>query len=247
MEVLAEPHGAQASFSSETQSVAWKTIPILELLQTLWEIMYDTPKFLPVADALKCGLEKLCKWYKTIDESDTYFICLALHPSIKLEYCMDKWDKSYYDAGYSALEHVFDTYYKPPKKPKTSTSTLEVKSQGANSSFNGYGSNWILSSLKRSTSENDVGQDPRKELLDYINSPLEPGDGLNPVKWWGGSSVASERAFSAAGLVGTLQCTHIDPTAFGRVQILRDAYRTKSLNVSDDAASHEAVEIIEIK
>ncbi|KAF8804231.1 hypothetical protein BYT27DRAFT_7107854, partial [Phlegmacium glaucopus] len=55
---------------------------------------------------IKEVLAKLRKWYKTIDESDTYFICLALHPSIKLEYCMDKWDKSYYDAGYSALEHV---------------------------------------------------------------------------------------------------------------------------------------------
>lgn len=59
--------------------------------------------------------------------------------------------------------------------------------------------------------------------------------------------MASERAFSAAGLVSTLQRTHIDPTAFGRVQILRDAYRTRFLNASDDAASHEAVEIIEIK
>ncbi|KAF8812653.1 hypothetical protein BYT27DRAFT_7207508 [Phlegmacium glaucopus] len=198
--------------------------------------MYDTPKFLPVADALKCGLEKLWKWYKTIDESDTYFICLALDPSIKLEYCMDKWDKSYYDAGYSALEHVFDTYYKPPKKPKTSTSTSEVKGQVPSMDMapTGY-------------FHPSKGQNPRKELLDYINSPLEPGDGLNPVKWWGGSSVASERTFSAAGLVGTLQHTCIDPTAFGRVQILRDAYRTKFLNVSDDAASHEAVEIIEIK
>lgn len=70
----------------------------------------------------------------------------ALHPSIKLAYCKDKWDESYYDAGYSAFEHVvrvffineyvttdfnkFDAYYKPPKKLKTLTSTLEVKGQG---------------------------------------------------------------------------------------------------------------------
>ena len=124
--------------------------------------MYGTPKFVPVADALKCGLEKLQKWYKTIDESDTYFICLGnfssitlgsfliyfsvLHPAIKLAYCKDKWDKLYYDARYSALEQVvcvllindhistdfnkFDTYYKPLKKLKASTSALEVKSQG---------------------------------------------------------------------------------------------------------------------
>lgn len=62
-----------------------------------------------------------------------------------------------------------------------------------------------------------------------------------------GSSVASERAFFVAGLTGTLQHTHIDPTAFGRTQILRDAYKAEFLDVSDAAAAHEALEIIEIK
>src|SRR5882724_736270 len=55
--------------------------------------------------------------------------------------------------------------------------------------FNGYGSNWILSSLKAGSADDLVPDDPRKELLEYLNSPLEaPGEGekeLDPIKWWG--------------------------------------------------------------
>ena len=75
-------HFAQASFSSETEPTVWKTIPILELLQERWETMLKVERFAPVSDAIEKGLEKLRKWYKKIDESDTYFICLGMHFSI---------------------------------------------------------------------------------------------------------------------------------------------------------------------
>jgi len=55
--------------------------------------------------------------------------------------------------------------------------------------FNGYSSNWILSSLKAGSADDLVPDDPRKELLEYLNSPWEaPGDGekeLDLIKWWG--------------------------------------------------------------
>ena len=41
--------------------------------------------------------------------------------------------------------------------------------------------------------------------------------------------------------------TCIEPTAFGKLQILRDAYRTRFLNASDDTNTNEALEVIEIK
>jgi hypothetical protein len=50
--------------------------------------------------------------------------------------------------------------------------------------FKGYGANWILSSLEESsTSSNSAIPDPRKELLDYLESPREAT--TNPIKWWG--------------------------------------------------------------
>ncbi|KAF8801155.1 hypothetical protein BYT27DRAFT_7342075 [Phlegmacium glaucopus] len=76
-EVLQEPRDAQASFSSETAPTVWRTIPILECLQEHWEIMAKTSKFRPVKLAIEKGLAKLNKWYKAIDETDVYFICLG--------------------------------------------------------------------------------------------------------------------------------------------------------------------------
>lgn len=79
-----------------------------------------------MCDAIKKGLEKLQKWYMRIDESDTYFICLgmhysplwhhliyflALHPSIKLDYCKMNWDKDFFKAGSDALEKMIDIFY----------------------------------------------------------------------------------------------------------------------------------------
>jgi hypothetical protein len=39
--------------------------------------MLATPKFYPVRDAIEMGLEKLQKWYKSLNNIDSYFICLG--------------------------------------------------------------------------------------------------------------------------------------------------------------------------
>ena len=54
---------------------------MLELLVSRWETMVAVDKFLPVKDGLEKGLEKLRKWYKSLDHSDTYFICLGVSSS----------------------------------------------------------------------------------------------------------------------------------------------------------------------
>lgn len=58
---------------------------MLELLVSRWETMVALDKFSPVKDALEKGLEKLRKWYKSLDHSDTYFICLGMF----LVFCRD--------------------------------------------------------------------------------------------------------------------------------------------------------------
>jgi len=40
--------------------------------------MLATPKFSPVSDAIEKGIEKLHKWNKSLDKSDSYFICLGV-------------------------------------------------------------------------------------------------------------------------------------------------------------------------
>lgn len=67
------------SFSSETQPTVWRTIPTLELLQERWETFSKNKKrFGPVSNALEKGLDKLRKWYMSLDETDTNFICLGM-------------------------------------------------------------------------------------------------------------------------------------------------------------------------
>jgi hypothetical protein len=51
------------------------------------------------------------------------------------------------------------------------------------SSFRGYGSTFIKSTLQKSLAPQETNQDPQKELCDYLDSPLEDVD--DPIKWWG--------------------------------------------------------------
>ncbi|THG95518.1 hypothetical protein EW026_g6148 [Hermanssonia centrifuga] len=102
-EVLAEPREAQAAFSSETYSTVWRAIPTLECLQERWETMAKQPKFASIKFAIDAGLEKLRKWYKAIDDSDMYFICLALDPTYKVEYTKRNWDDRYHQDGMIAF------------------------------------------------------------------------------------------------------------------------------------------------
>lgn len=97
---------AQANFSSETLPTVWKTIPILELLQTQWETMLEHPKFLPVYPGIIKGLERLKKWYRRTNDTDAYFVNLALHPAWKLEYVKATWDDDAYEKGVKALEKL---------------------------------------------------------------------------------------------------------------------------------------------
>ena len=55
--------------------------------------------------------------------------------------------------------------------------------------FKSYGTSWLLSSLKNTSVGDLVTDDPRKELVDYVNSSQdvaqEGEQELDPIKWWG--------------------------------------------------------------
>jgi hypothetical protein len=57
------------------------------------------------------------------------------------------------------------------------------------SSFRGYGSTFIKSTLQKSLAPQETTQDPRKELREYLDGPLE--DVNDPIKWWGVSKPLS--------------------------------------------------------
>jgi hypothetical protein len=64
------------------------------------------PKFSEISDAINAGINNLNKWYRKIDDTDVYFICLALDPKWKLAYAHTKWETSHYEEGVKQLESV---------------------------------------------------------------------------------------------------------------------------------------------
>jgi hypothetical protein len=73
-----EPATAKQTFSSAREPTVWRTIPVLEFLLQSWENMADLPKFSEVEDAIRKGLENIDKWYRKVNDTDAYFICLGM-------------------------------------------------------------------------------------------------------------------------------------------------------------------------
>jgi hypothetical protein len=84
--VLKEPVLSCQTFSQATQPTVYCAFPVIEFMQQRWEAMAKESKYAPVADALEAGLDNLRKWYKSLDESNMYFICLVLDPCVKMAY-----------------------------------------------------------------------------------------------------------------------------------------------------------------
>ena len=86
--------------------------------------MAELPKFSEVEHAMRKGLENIDKWYRKVNETDAYFICLgtsivssgphqyllllwqALDPTLKTAYAKEKWQWEFYEAGLRRLEEV---------------------------------------------------------------------------------------------------------------------------------------------
>ena len=70
------------------------------------------------------------------------------------------------------------------------TNLLIFHEDALTSSFHGYSSTFIKSTLEKSLGPQETTiQDPQKELCDYLKNPLEDVDDL--VKWWGVSKPIS--------------------------------------------------------
>jgi hypothetical protein len=97
--VLKEPALSCQTFLQATRPTVYHAFPVIEFMQQMWEAMAKESKYAPVADALEAGLDNLRKWYKSLDESNMYFICLVLNPRVKMAYFQQHWEEIYLDAG----------------------------------------------------------------------------------------------------------------------------------------------------
>ncbi|KAG2747615.1 hypothetical protein P692DRAFT_20736237, partial [Suillus brevipes Sb2] len=55
---------------------------------------------------IEAGVSNLSKWYDKTDDTDVYFICLALDPNYKVAYAKDKWAHCFFETGMRSLERV---------------------------------------------------------------------------------------------------------------------------------------------
>lgn len=65
------------SFSAQDYPSVGFAIPFLEFLQTRWEALLRKDEFAPVHDGIRAGLKNLQKWYRKLDDTDVYFVCLG--------------------------------------------------------------------------------------------------------------------------------------------------------------------------
>ncbi len=56
----------------------WRTIPVLEFMLESWENMAKHDRFEDVTYAIEAGLDNLKKWYRKVDDTDAYFICMGM-------------------------------------------------------------------------------------------------------------------------------------------------------------------------
>ncbi|KAJ7861151.1 hypothetical protein B0H13DRAFT_2355218 [Mycena leptocephala] len=137
---------------------------LLEALAATWGNMAATEKFEDMRDSINAGLENLEKWYGKTDDTDVYFICLALDPNIKTAYAEESWNSFAFSEGLERLEAVFDSYYIAPTSEVASAAPIRAKVQA-----------------RKNKDIEDIN--PRNELNAYLNAPLQYVD--NIVAWWG--------------------------------------------------------------
>jgi hypothetical protein len=113
------------TFSTAGHTTVGFAIPTLEFLQTSWEELLEDSNYVPVYAGIKAGLANLKKWYRKVDDTNAYFICLCkfyllsylqdylnyliisvLNPTMKLEYTKVRWEQEWHEAGVKQLEDV---------------------------------------------------------------------------------------------------------------------------------------------
>lgn len=105
-DALQEPAAACQTFSHSSRPTVYRAFPVIEFMQTKWEQMAANPKYAIISQALNAGLDNLRKWYRTLDNSNMYFISLVLDPRIKMAYFRRQWEQEYLEVGMRNLEEV---------------------------------------------------------------------------------------------------------------------------------------------
>ncbi|KAJ7022699.1 hypothetical protein C8F04DRAFT_1310168 [Mycena alexandri] len=165
-----EPANIQQSFSSAKHPTVWRTLPLLEALAETWANMAATEKFAPMRDSINAGLENLEKWYGKTDDTNVYFVCLALDPNFKTAYAEESWNSAAFEEGTTKFESVFDAYYVAPVADAEVAEVPEVNR--VPTAPVQYGHSWMRTKVQARKNKDFAAVSPHDELRAYLNAPL---------------------------------------------------------------------------
>jgi hypothetical protein len=75
---MQDSNDIQQYFSTERLPTLWRTLPVLEELQTAWEAKKDLFEFALYEAAIDDGLSKLRKYYSRMDSKPAFILALGL-------------------------------------------------------------------------------------------------------------------------------------------------------------------------
>ncbi|EJD38510.1 hATC-domain-containing protein [Auricularia subglabra TFB-10046 SS5] len=226
--------------------------------------MLANPHYASVHAGLERGLANLRKWYRLTDETDIYFVCMILDPTIKLEYFIHEWDKEWIDAHRQRFDETVRPH--PPASPSTHSSTsffcfANQPLEQSSSNRGHYGAAAVARARQVRAERERANYKAVNEVERYLTAPLEMAEddvNFDVVRWWGhhqskypvlaliardylaiqGSAVASERVFSGAAISVTKRWNRLSARMISALQRLKYAYRDGRLSAVEEAWLH---------
>ncbi|RXW14436.1 hypothetical protein EST38_g11418 [Candolleomyces aberdarensis] len=209
---------AQQAFSSETEPSLYNGLPALERLHKAWTSRSKKDKYKQYRPALEAGLVKIKDYYDKTSYSHAYTMAMILDPDSKTNYFQKHWGNKLELEIRDNAEKIFEARWKElneaAEKATITPSALKSRLHDNDSSDE-------EATPLSGPSTGPSSQPWLKEFKKYIDGDDEREKGQSMVEWWAvnsrrlptwaslardylaimASSVSSERAFSAAGIM----------------------------------------------
>ncbi|KAF5338272.1 hypothetical protein D9611_014615 [Ephemerocybe angulata] len=222
IKILSHADAAQHSFSSETNPTLAHALPSLEKLNKTWTALAGKDKYSRYHDAINDGLTKISSYYNKASNVDAYLVCM--HPSMKTEVYRKRWAEGLDMDVREKIEKLFKERWRALNPTSPPPPSRPLRNQGSQSRYDLDISD--DESGTPNTPSPPLMPHPSatpwlREMNSYLDGHDELEEGQSVVTWWGihsrrlptwaslardylaimASSVSSERAFSAAGIL----------------------------------------------
>ncbi|TFY53602.1 hypothetical protein EVJ58_g9366 [Rhodofomes roseus] len=93
--LLKIPYRAHLALSAHNIPLLADVIPAIERFQTEWETALGMPDLASFHEAIRAGLAKATKYYNIMDKTDSYVLCMFVHPKYRFEHIKEYWGEGF--------------------------------------------------------------------------------------------------------------------------------------------------------